>query len=65
MNWAQKQRQDFIRERLNERGEVGPQDLVREFGISSAQASNDIAAFREKSPKACMYSFSKKKWVKR
>jgi len=65
VNWAQKQRQDFIRERLNERGEIGPQDIMKEFDISAAQASIDIALFREKHPKACVYDFSKKKWMKK
>jgi hypothetical protein len=65
MNWAQKQRQDFIRERLNECGELGPQDIVKKFEISAAQASIDIGLFREKFPRACVYDFSKKKWVKK
>jgi len=64
VNWAQKQRQDFIRERLNERGEIGPQDIMKEFDISAAQASIDIGTFRDRFPKACAYDFSKKKWVK-
>lgn len=64
MNWAQKQRQAFIRERLNARGEIGPQDIAKEFDISIAQASIDIGIFRKQYPKICSYDFSKKKWVK-
>lgn len=64
MNWVQKQRMNFIRERLNETGQISRLDIVREFEISVCQASLDITAFRALHPEAATYDFSKKIWVK-
>jgi len=65
MKWAAQQRQNFIRERVNERGTIGRSEIMKEFEISIAQASQDITAFREKFPGIIEYDFSKKTWVKK
>lgn len=64
MNWAVKQRQTFIRERLNETGQINRADIMKEFGISIAQASLDLSRFRIENPKAVTYDFSKKTYYK-
>lgn len=65
MNWAAKQRQIFIRERLNETGQINRADIMQEFGISIAQASLDLSAFRDENPKAVTYDLKLKTYRKR
>lgn len=65
MNWAAKQRQIFIRERLNETGQINRADIMSEFGIGIAQASIDLGIFREKNPKAVVYDLKDKTYKKK
>ena len=43
MNWFQRQRLDWIRETIRVYGYMNREHLVRKFGISIPQASNDFA----------------------
>lgn len=65
MNWAAKQRQTFIRERLNETGQINRADIMEQFGISVAQASLDLTAFREENPRAMVYDLKMKTYLKK
>lgn len=65
MNWAAKQRQIFIRERLNETGQINRADIMKEFGISVAQASLDLSTFRDQNPRAVVYDLRAKTYLKR
>lgn len=62
MNWAQKQRIDFIQERLLKSGHVNRRELMEKFGISIATASADIRTFRGFYPKAARYNLSTKRY---
>jgi hypothetical protein len=47
MNWARKQRLEFIRKFLQEHGKINRSDIQKEFGISVPQASLDIGEYKK------------------
>jgi hypothetical protein len=61
--WFIKVRQDFIRATLKQFGQINRKDLVREFGVSPQQASNDIAAFLAADPPNVEYDVRAKCYV--
>ena len=63
MRWQVKQRMDFIRRTLDEKGELRRSDIMQAFSISSPQASMDIAAFNRLNTGFMVYDTSKKRYL--
>lgn len=61
--WFKDRRQEFIAATLRQFGQVRRADLMREFDISSQQASTDIAAFLASKPGFAIYDVSAKTYV--
>ena len=61
--WYQDRRQEFIAATLRQFGQIRRADLVREFGVSTPQASADIAAFLATKPSHVRYDVSAKAYV--
>jgi hypothetical protein len=62
MRWAQRQRIDFIAERLRVRGFVNRADLQVKFEISTPQASTDLREFQALYPNAMTYNTRTKRY---
>jgi hypothetical protein len=65
MRWFEQQRLEWIAETLRVFGFINREHLMREFGISQPQASNDLAAFQRAHPKAMVYDVSAKRYQAR
>ena len=63
LNWAAAQRQNYIGERLRNVGTLNRFDLEEEFGISTAQASIDIAHFLKDNPGVAEYDKTLKQYL--
>lgn len=63
MTWAVERRLDYIDWRLLVCGEMRREDLVRTFGISMSQASNDIRKFIAAYPTAAAYDKNGKRYI--
>jgi len=61
--WGTDQRLEFIEFRLFWDGTLNRSDIVDRFGVSQAQASTDIALYRELAPKNLDYDSSQKRFV--
>lgn len=61
--WFVQVRQDFILATLRQFGQIRRRDLVREFGVSVPQASNDIALFLQTHPNGAVYDVRTKCYV--
>lgn len=61
--WFLDRRQEFIASTLRQFGQVRRTDLVREFDITLAVASSDIAAFLAADPPHVTYDVSAKAYV--
>lgn len=61
--WFKQQRMDWIAETLRIFGFINREHLMKKFGISKPQASNDLATFREDYPDLITYDTSKKKYL--
>lgn len=62
-SWFKDRRQEYIAAALRKFGQVRRADLIREFGISSPQASHDIAIFMSGEPPRVRYDVSAKAYV--
>lgn len=63
LNWAATQRQSYIAERLRNVGTLNRYDIEKEFTISAAQASLDIAYFLKNNPGIADYDKTLKSYV--
>jgi len=63
MAWAEDYRQDWIAETLRVFGYINREHLVRKFGISVPQASNDLVKFTRDRPGLMSYDSSAKRYV--
>lgn len=63
-NWFAEQRQTWIAEMLHVYGFINREHLMRKFGISMPQASQDIQRFGAEHPKAMRYDVSRKCYVR-
>lgn len=61
--WFQDRRQEYIAATLRQFGQVRRADIMREFGISMQQASNDIAQFLASDPPYVKYDVTAKAYV--
>jgi len=61
--WFEQHRMDWIAETLRVFGFINRGHLERKFGISTPQASNDLAAFMRANPTALTYDLSAKRYV--
>lgn len=61
--WFQDRRQEFIVATLRQFGQVRRSDIIREFGVSLQQASNDISEFLASKPANVRYDVSAKAYV--
>lgn len=62
MRWCEQQRMDWIAETLRVFGFINREHLERKFGVSTPQASLDLAAFRRAHPTAMIYDPSAKRY---
>ena len=65
MTWFTDQRQQWIAETLRVFGFINREHLMRKFGISQPQASQDLAAFQRTHPDAMRYDLTRKCYVAR
>jgi len=63
MRWQVRQRMDFIWDTLKAKGRINRADLMKEYGISDAQASKDFRDFLAMYPTAMTYDKRKKTYV--
>jgi len=63
VRWSQKQRLQFIEFRLLWEGRVNRSDLIQFFGISTPQASLDLAKYREIAPDNAVYDSTEKTYL--
>jgi hypothetical protein len=61
--WAAARRLDYIDFRLATAGRVNRADIMRTFGVSSAQASGDLTDFQELYPRRMAYDASAKAYL--
>lgn len=61
--WFKNRRQEFIAASLRQFGQLRRGDLMREFDVSSPQASTDIADFLATDPPHVKYDVSAKAYV--
>lgn len=61
--WFERQRLEWISETLRVFGFINREHLERKFGISTPQASADLAAFRRAFPDRMNYDPSSKRYV--
>lgn len=61
--WFKDRRQEFIAATLRQFGQIRRADLMREFDISTPQASVDIADFLASEPPNVKYDVSLKAYV--
>jgi hypothetical protein len=59
-HWFERQRLEWIAETLRIFGYINREHLKRKFGISTPQASKDLATFTQLYPKAMFYNPSMK-----
>lgn len=63
MNWFADQRQDWIAQMLKVYGFINRQHLMRNFGISNAQAALDFKSFNSKNPGTMRYDSSQRCYI--
>ena len=63
MRWAERKRHEFILDHIQEHAEINRSDIMREFGVSVAQASIDLRKFQVSLPGALVYDKTSKKYV--
>lgn len=63
MRWQVRHRMDFIWDTLKAKGRINRSDLMREYGISKPQASNDLRAFLAIYPGSMTYDKREKTYV--
>jgi hypothetical protein len=61
--WFADRRQEFIAATLRQFGQIRRADIIREFDVSTPQASNDIAAFLATKPAHVKYDVSAKAYI--
>lgn len=61
-NWFVRQRQEWISETVRVFGIVNREHIERKFGISTPQASIDLAMFQTENPGAINYNKSSKRY---
>jgi hypothetical protein len=57
-----RQRQGWIAETIRVFGFINREHIERKFGVSTPQASTDLAAFKERNPRAIVYNVSTKRY---
>lgn len=62
MNWFQRHRQEWIAERIAEKGYINRQDIMDKFEISIPQASLDLRKFMEAMPELLEYNKTAKRY---
>lgn len=61
-NWFVRHRQDWIAETVRIFGFINREHLEKKFGISTPQASNDLAQYQEENPGIIEYNRSAKRY---
>ena len=64
MRWFEEKRMEWITETLRVFGFINRDHLMRKFGISKPQASNDLTAFQCAHPGTVSYDLSAKRYVR-
>ncbi len=59
-NWYQKHRMEWIAEALRVFGFINREHLIRKFGMSESQASNDLQMYQRSHPGTIEYDSSAK-----
>jgi hypothetical protein len=65
VRWFGQYRMDWIAETLRVFGFINREHLELKFGISTPQASKDLATFMRRYPAAMRYDLSAKRYVRR
>jgi hypothetical protein len=63
MNWFGEQRIEWIAETLRVFGFIQRRHLMRKFGISTPQATNDLREYQRRFPRTIRYDRSRKMYV--
>lgn len=63
MNWFADQRQNWIAQMLKVYGFINRQHLMRNFGISNAQAALDFKSFNNTNPGEMLYDSTQRCYV--
>ena len=61
-NWAMRQRQGWIAETVRVFGFINREHIERKFGVSTPQASADLASFKDRNPGTIVYNTSSKRY---
>ena len=64
LRWGIEQRLEFIEFRLFWEGGINRADLMRRFGVSVPQASQDLSRYQELAPRNIVYDRSRKRYIK-
>jgi len=59
MNWARKQRIEFISKFLKKHGRINRTDITSKFGTSIPQASIDLKEYLKLNPRSLKYNHAK------
>lgn len=59
-----RQRQEFIKKKLDKDGFINRADIVAQFEVSDMTAANDLRDFRSLWPNYIKYDYQEKKWKK-
>lgn len=62
MRWFENHRMDWIAETLRVFRFINRSHLIRKFGISEPQASNDLRTFQGQHPKAMKYNVKTRRY---
>jgi hypothetical protein len=62
VSWYQDHRMEWIAETLRVFGYINREHIERKFGLSTPQASADLAEFQSRHPKLMMYNKSTKRY---
>jgi DeoR/GlpR family transcriptional regulator of sugar metabolism len=65
MNWFEQRRIEWIAEMLTIYGFINREHLMRKFGISQPQASNDLRTFDARSPGFMVYNLATKRYERK
>jgi hypothetical protein len=62
-SWYARCRLAWLERKASQAGCLNRSDLMREFGISPAQASSDLQAYQQLSPEALRYDLPSKRYL--
>lgn len=64
MRYPEKQRHEFIRETLEDKGYINSKDIIQKFGVGTATASRDLTRFKKLNDDFVEYNLSNRRYEK-